>query len=77
MYNLYFFKLIKMRCIKCRKKKSILIECKYCKNEYCSFCCLPEIHKCKNINICKKRKLDELETKLESEKIEKNKIIKI
>jgi predicted nucleic acid binding AN1-type Zn finger protein len=66
-----------MRCEYCKKKKGMLLDCRYCKNEYCSKCICLENHKCKNIEDCKKRKRNELENKLNLEKSEKNKIIKI
>tara|TARA_Y100000591_G_C21729143_1_gene643070 strand:- start:124 stop:327 length:204 start_codon:yes stop_codon:yes gene_type:complete len=66
-----------MRCKFCKKKKSILIDCKYCKNEYCSKCINIIDHKCKNADDCKKRKRDELENKLNSEKVVADKIIRI
>ena len=55
----------------------MLLDCRYCKNEYCSKCICLENHKCKNIADCKKRKRNELENKLNLERSEKNKIIKI
>ncbi len=66
-----------MRCKNCRKKKSILLECKYCNIGFCSGCIELEIHKCKKIDECRKRKRETLETKLLSEKTIQNKIIKI
>lgn len=66
-----------MRCKFCNKKKSILIECKYCKSKLCSKCITLEIHNCIKIEDCKKRKRDELKDRLDIEKSEQNKIIKI
>ena len=66
-----------MRCKNCRKKKSILLECRYCKIEFCTRCIELENHKCKKIDECRKIKRETLETKLLSEKTFKNKIIKI
>ena len=66
-----------MRCNKCSKKKSILLECKYCNISFCSSCIELDIHSCENKNECRKRKLKELENDLLSAKQEKNKIIKI
>lgn len=66
-----------MKCDYCNKKKGILLDCIYCKNEYCSACISLEIHKCENIEDCKKRKRNELENKLNLERSEKNKVIKI
>ena len=66
-----------MKCKYCKKKKSILINCKYCKNEYCSNCINIIDHICKNADDCKKRKRYELENKLNSEKVIADKIIRI
>jgi predicted nucleic acid binding AN1-type Zn finger protein len=66
-----------MRCLKCKKKTIILIDCNYCKNKYCSKCTSLEEHNCNNLNDCKKRKRDELEYRLNLEKSEQNKLIKI
>ena len=38
------------RCNECNKKSHILFKCK-CLNEYCNKHILPEIHKCKNIEL--------------------------
>jgi hypothetical protein len=66
-----------MKCNNCRKKKSILLECKYCNIAFCSACIELDIHKCKKINECRKRKRETLENKLLSEKSVINKVIKI
>lgn len=66
-----------MRCEYCKKKKGMLLECKNCNKELCSRCIDLTIHKCDEIDKLKKRKREELENKLMSEKIESNKIIKI
>ena len=41
-----------MRCYNC-KKKTMPINCKYCKVDLCVRCLLPEIHNCCNLNDCK------------------------
>ena len=66
-----------MRCENCNKKKPFLIECKYCKNNYCTYCLEIEKHRCVNAELCKKRKLAELEKKLLSEQTKQTKIQKI
>jgi hypothetical protein len=66
-----------MKCKNCRKKKSILLECKYCNIGFCGKCIELDIHNCKKIDECRKRKRDELENKLLSEKSIENKVIKI
>lgn len=66
-----------MKCKNCRKKKSILLDCNYCNIGFCGRCIELEIHKCKKIDECRKRKRDTLETKLLSEQTLKSKIIKI
>ena len=66
-----------MRCNFCKKKKSILLDCKYCKIDFCAKCIDILNHQCNNLDDCKKRKRDELENKLYSEKVEGLKIIKI
>ena len=66
-----------MRCKFCKKKKSILLDCKYCKDEYCSKCIDIISHKCSNSDDCKKRKRDELNDRLTSERTNKSTLIKI
>ena len=66
-----------MRCENCSKKKSFLIECKYCNNNYCTYCIELVKHNCVNSDLCKKRKLEELENKLLSQQVKKSKIQKI
>ena len=66
-----------MKCISCKKKKGILLDCKYCKKEYCSKCIDIISHKCPNLDDCKKRKRDELKDRLFLEKVESDKLIKI
>ena len=66
-----------MKCILCKKKKGILLDCKYCKKEYCSKCIDIISHKCPNLDDCKKRKRDELKDRLFLEKVESDKLIKI
>ena len=66
-----------MKCKYCKKKKSILLDCKYCNKEYCSSCIDIISHKCINLDDCKKRKRDELKERLFLEKMEGEKLIKI
>lgn len=66
-----------MRCKFCKKKKSILLDCRYCKKDYCSKCIDIISHKCSNLDDCKKRKKNELENRLNSEKSIKTTVIKI
>ena len=49
-----------MRCKNCKKKK-VTIECKWCKEEYCTSCIQVEEHNCSNIEECVKYKKDKLE----------------
>jgi predicted nucleic acid binding AN1-type Zn finger protein len=66
-----------MRCTLCKKKKSILLDCNYCKNEYCSTCIDISKHLCDNLNDYKEKKRNELKNKLNSERTLERKIIKI
>ena len=66
-----------MRCKFCKKKKGILLDCRYCKEEYCTKCIDIISHKCSNSDDCKKRKRDELKDRLFLEKVESDKLIKI
>ena len=68
----------KKKCTNCRKKIGLLtFDCKYCNGDFCSSCRDMNVHKCKGLDDCKKRKLSELENKLNSEKVESEKLIKI
>ena len=67
-----------MKCKFCKKKIGLLtFDCNYCNKSFCSKCRDVSSHKCPNIDDCKKRKRDELENKLYSEKVVKNKLILI
>lgn len=66
-----------MRCKYCKRKKAILLECKYCNIGYCSSCIEISRHECQKSEECRKRKRDELEERLLSEKSIQNKVIKI
>ena len=63
-----------MRCKNCKKKK-VTIECKWCKEEYCTSCIQVEEHNCSNIEECVKYKKDKLEGNLQ--RITKDKVLKI
>ena len=65
-----------MKCNFC-KKKSITLDCKWCKNNYCSRCILLEIHNCEYITNCKLESIKNLENKLQKEKTIDIKINKI
>ena len=43
-----------MRCKFCKKKRGILLDCRYCKEEYCAKCIDIISHKCSNLDDCKK-----------------------
>jgi|TARA_B110000977_G_scaffold167761_1_gene216548 hypothetical protein len=66
-----------MRCEDCKIKKPFLLKCKFCSKKYCTFCIGIEKHRCVNADLCKKRKLDELENRLLTEQIKEKKIQKI
>ena len=66
-----------MRCKYCKNKKAILLECKYCKKGFCVSCIEIVKHECQKSDDCRKRKRDELEERLLSEKCIQNKVIKI
>ena len=53
------------------------MRCKYCKIGYCSSCIEISRHECQKSEECRKRKRDELEERLLSEKSIQNKVIKI
>lgn len=66
-----------MKCKYCKSKKVMLLECKYCNKEFCVSCIEIIKHKCKKSDNCRKRKRDELEETLLSQKSIQNKVIKI
>ena len=66
-----------MRCKFCNCKKSILLECKYCEKGFCASCIDIVKHECQKSSDCRKRKRDELEERLLSQKNIQNKVIKI
>lgn len=59
----------------CKKKISILGECKYCNNHYCIKHYMIESHLCKNIKEYKKKKFTEYEKKILGEKCISSKIL--
>lgn len=63
-----------MRC-KCCKKRKMTIECKWCKEEYCTKCIQVEVHECTNIKECINYKKEKLENSLK--KIKKEQVLKI
>ena len=63
-----------MRCKECIKK-GITIECKWCKNEYCTKCIQLEVHNCENIEERNNFKNETLQSSLR--KITKEKVLKI
>ncbi len=67
-----------MKCPNCKKKCGLMTHnCRYCNLELCILCRDINVHNCKRLDDCKKRKLSELENKLNSEKVVSQKIIKI
>ncbi len=67
------------RCLCCKHKtnKVYLMQCTYCKNEYCINCRLMETHKCEHLIDCKTNERNKLEKTLESNTAIANKVIKI
>jgi predicted nucleic acid binding AN1-type Zn finger protein len=54
-----------MRCLCCKKKKGIPIDCKYCGLGYCSGCIQLEVHACKGMETKKDDELKTLEKQLD------------
>lgn len=63
-----------MKCKNCKKKK-LTIECKWCKEEYCTSCIQVEIHNCCNMEECINYKKTKL--KVDLQKVSKDKVLKI
>lgn len=63
-----------MRCECCKKRISFsdVFTCKWCEEDFCMYCRLPEEHACKNLDTLKEVKKQILDEQLV--KVEKNKI---
>ena len=59
----------KKKCELCAKKK-MLMDCKYCRLNFCLNCLIPELHKCSNISNCQEMQRDALKKTLEKNKSE-------
>ena len=57
----------------CKKKQSIIGECKYCKKKFCSFHRLQEDHRCERLNESNEQRKRTLSDSLVSEKTTDNK----
>lgn len=64
----------KTYCKCCNKKYGIKLDCKFCNHKFCTYCLMPEKHKCDNIVDCKRKSRDLLEDELMSNKCVKKKI---
>ena len=65
------------RCNYCNRKTSVSMICKSCDFEFCINCRLPEVHECNNIHSMKSAKMTLLADKLNNEKTNPVKILKI
>ena len=62
----------------CNKKIHLIsYECKYCNKKFCNNHILPEVHECEEIKNIKNIEVTKLEKKLNSERTNNQKIIKI
>jgi len=52
------------KCPGCRRKKSVLLNCKGCDKSFCTGCIPLELHTCTGLETLKEAKLQELEKKL-------------
>lgn len=66
-----------MRCVRCRKKTSVCLDCKFCKIAFCSHCIQPETHLCSKIETCINKEKLRLKEELESRKCEAEKVVRI
>ena len=58
-----------VRCYSCNKKTRLLeIECKWCKNLFCTSCIAIEAHSCSGKDLCKSAKQELLEKQLDQYK---------
>jgi hypothetical protein len=51
----------KSRCMCCKSLKGLKLTCKFCDMNYCTFCLMPEKHKCIKLDDCEsiaKQRLD-------------------
>ena len=62
------------RCSVCRKKSSVILQCKSCVQDCCSSCIDMSIHKCKNIDDYRNNKQKQLERELSKNKTVDSKI---
>lgn len=54
----------KKRCACCKAANCLKLKCKFCENEYCTFCLLPEKHACTNLEDCATIAKQRLDTEL-------------
>lgn len=64
----------KTRCKSCKVTNCLMINCKFCKDAFCTFCLMPEKHCCDNISECKQKSKDRLTNELMNNKCVKTKI---
>ena len=62
------------KCLICKRKNLILLSCKFCKNDMCTSCLLPETHKCQNISECFEESKNVLSKDLMNNKVIKEKM---
>jgi len=67
-----------MKCQSCKKKCGICtFKCKYCDNNFCTSCRMPEIHKCENMESCKQEQTDRLKFRLMKDKTTADKLVRL
>lgn len=66
----------KQRCKKCKKTNCLKLSCKFCSNNYCTSCLLPETHECEYIYSMKDNLLKQHNEKMHNEKCVRAKIVK-
>lgn len=64
------------KCNICKRKKIILMQCKFCNNDMCTYCLLPETHNCTDITSCIQQSKEILSNDLINNKVIKEKIVK-
>ena len=66
--------MVKQKCDCCNKTNALKIRCKFCSKMFCTFCLIPEEHKCEKIRECIREAKDKLTQELLSYKCVKSKI---